>query len=296
MTGIVWLASYPKSGNTWMRLLIANLDGEAEAPTDINALSKRRGIASSRELLDELTLLESGLLTDEEVDLLRPAVYCAWAAEIAGRDGGARQRAQPLPPRHFIKSHDAYTRLSDDRPLLGGAEAARGAIVIVRDPRDIAPSLADHRGCSIDEAIDLMSDPEAAQARSSRGQNRQLRQRLLDWSSHVSSWLDQNDIPVCPVRYESMLADAAGMLTRAMAFAGCPTTAEQVARAVRLSAFEALRRQEEAKGFAEARVGRRFFRRGEAGGWRAALSKDQVARIEGLHGPTMARLGYATTV
>jgi aryl sulfotransferase len=294
VTGIVWLASYPKSGNTWMRALIANLAVEGDVPADINAPSRRRGIASSREVFDRITLLESGLLTDEEIDRLRPHVYRAWAAEPAV-DAVARGQESAVPVARFIKCHDAYTRLEDGTPLLGGAEAARGAIVIVRDPRDIAPSLADHRGCSIDEAIDLMSDPEAVQGRAPRGQIRQLRQRLLDWSGHVASWLDQTDVPVHLIRYEALHADAARMLTGAMAFAQRPAAEEQVARSVRLSAFKELRRQEEARGFAEARPSARFFRRGEMGGWRTSLSAGQAERIETDHGPMMARLGYLTS-
>ena len=46
-------------------------------------------------------------------------------------------------------------------PLLAGARGANGAIVVVRDPRDIAPSLASHRNTSIDDAIAFMNDRDA---------------------------------------------------------------------------------------------------------------------------------------
>ncbi len=62
MTRTVWLASYPKSGNTWMRMLIANLWSK-DAPADINDLPERGGIASARATFDYLTLVDSGLLT-----------------------------------------------------------------------------------------------------------------------------------------------------------------------------------------------------------------------------------------
>ena len=61
------------------------------------------------------------------------------------------------------------------------------------------------------------------------------------------------------------------------------------------AAFDHLRSQEEARGFAEWRDkgdGRRFFRRGESGGWRRELTCEQVGRIEAAHRPMMQRLGY----
>ena len=68
----VWLASYPKSGNTWFRMLVANL--RQDAPIDINDLPESGGIASARAWFDHTMLFESGLLTHEECDALRVAV------------------------------------------------------------------------------------------------------------------------------------------------------------------------------------------------------------------------------
>jgi len=57
--------------------------------------------------------------------------------------------------------HDAYTLTPKGEPLLGGRRGADGAIVIVRDPRDLAPSLANHNRVDIDNAIMLMNDRAA---------------------------------------------------------------------------------------------------------------------------------------
>ncbi|MEJ2083836.1 MAG: sulfotransferase, partial [Acidobacteriota bacterium] len=38
MTGIVWLASYPKSGNTWLRAFLMNFLDPGKRPVDINQL------------------------------------------------------------------------------------------------------------------------------------------------------------------------------------------------------------------------------------------------------------------
>ncbi len=192
-----------------------------------------------------------------------------------------------------MKCHDAYTRLADGTSLLGGSAAA-GAIVVVRDPRDVALSFADHRGVSIDEVIDLMCDPSTAVSRSIQAVGRQLQQRLLDWSGHVASWLDQGDIPVHLVRYEDVETDTAAALLGAARFAGYDVTADQAARAAHLSAFDILREQEEASGFMEGAKDRPFFRRGHSGAWRTALSAGQAERIEAAHRKMMMRLGYGS--
>lgn len=289
MTRTIWLASYPKSGNTWLRMLIANLSATG-GPADINDLPERGGIASAREPFDFLMLIDSGLLTHDEIDALRPRIY----EELArGAQDDEYDVPGDAPPVRFVKAHDAYTLTPDGEPLLAGAG---GAVVIVRDPRDVAPSLANHMHISIDAAIDFMRNERARFGAAIDRQSSQLRQRLPGWSGHVASWLDQCDIPVELVRYEDLHRDAATALRRVLTFAGRPAGDDEIHQALEFAGFAELQRQERDKGFREAprpwKHGN-FFRRGEAGAWRDELTAEQVARIEADHGPTMARLGYA---
>ena len=71
---IIWLASYPKSGNTWFRVFLSNLLSHSDKPADINNLYATP-IASNRELFDEATGISSSELTLDEIDNLRPLVY-----------------------------------------------------------------------------------------------------------------------------------------------------------------------------------------------------------------------------
>ena len=286
-----WLASYPKSGNTWLRLLLANL--RADRPVDINRLPSEPALASARAPLDRVTLIASGLLTHEECDLLRPAAYRALArVDDPDRDDDGDGIDDAL----FVKAHDGWAINGAGEPVLGGADAAAGAILIVRDPRDIVASLAHHSGGSLDTTIAFMVDPGASFAGRRDGQPSQLRQRLTDWSGFQAGWLDQREIPVHLIRYEDLQADTPGELARALAFAGVRTTPDQIDRAARFADFGALRTQEMAAGFGEAprpHGATRFFRRGVTGGWRDELSADQAARVEAAHAAMMARLGYA---
>jgi aryl sulfotransferase len=190
VTRTIWLASYPKSGNTRLRMLIANLSAKDDTPVDINDRPERGGIASARGPFDHLLLIDSGLLTHDEIDNLRSRVY----EELAG---GAQDDeyddVQAPPPVRFVKAHDAYTLTPLGEPLLAGARGAAGAVVIVRD---VAASLASHNNSSIVQAIAFMGNPAAGFCLQTNRQHNQLRQQLPGWSGHIASWLDQTDIPV----------------------------------------------------------------------------------------------------
>jgi aryl sulfotransferase len=133
VTRTIWLASYPKSGNTWMRLLIANASIPIAGPVNINNIPDG-GIASDRRAFDNMTLIDSSLLSHDEIDCLRPRVYSELALDNVDTLLTDRPRVQ------FVKVHDAYAPNVQGEPLLGGGQSADGAIIIVRDPRAIATS------------------------------------------------------------------------------------------------------------------------------------------------------------
>jgi hypothetical protein len=285
----IWIASYPKSGNTWFRLLVENL-ADADRPFDINSPFRRSMHAAARQPFEQLLLLDSSLLTHDEIASLRPRVYETLAHE-ADNGTGVSPGAGDV---RFVLVHDAYGLTPTGEPLLAGAGGAEGAILIVRDPRGVAPSLANHYRTSIDTAIALMNDYERATHAGPGRLHRLFRHALRSWSGHTQSWLEQTAIPVHLIRYEDMQTDTAGTLRGALDFAGEPATDQDVRRAVEFASFEQLRRQEQATGFRQSpqRPGAPFFRRGEAGAWRDELTPVQIACIETAHGLMMQRLGY----
>ncbi len=188
--------------------------------------------------------------------------------------------------------HDAYTFTAAGEPLVS-REATLGAIYLLRNPLDVAPSYANHNQCSIDDAIQSMARQDHALCKSRKGLPNQTRQRLLTWSGHVLSWVDAPGLDCLVVRYEDMLAEPVRTFTGAARFLRLPTDAVRVEKAIRFSDFQELSRQEEAGGFDEKPPKcAQFFRQGRSGDWRNRLSPEQVERIIDAHGEVMQRFGY----
>lgn len=279
MKPLVWIASYPKSGNTWMRLALTSLLNGG-AGVDINAFRRSGDTgAFNRKIFDDLAGAESSELTEEEILAARPATFRLWAAEGGGP--------------HLLKVHEAYIDTPRGEPLFP-AEVSRAAVHIVRDPRDVAVSTVRLYGKDVDAVIARMAKSDYVQSSNLYQVNPTLPQPLSSWSIHAESWMDRPDFPVLTLRYEDMLTDMATALRRAADIIGVTAGDAAIAGAVAATRFDVLRRQETEKGFYEnsSSSAAPFFRRGAAGGWRNDLTPAQAARIVADHGPMMERLGY----
>lgn len=274
---LVWLASYPKSGNTWTRILLANfLDPDRAAASDRIELSG--SISSNRPRFDNLSGLPSSDLTDDEIDCLRPDSYRALA-----------QSARDLL---FVKVHDAYHPNHYGDPIFP-TECSRGAIYLVRDPRDIAISYAHHQGhTDFAKTAGQLGEPKHNLA---GGHKAQLRQKMGTWSNHYRSWTAQDNIPTLVIRYEDMLADTMAALRAMVRFLDLPHASDdmRLAAAVDSARFDKLQAAESEKGFQEKpERAKRFFRSGKAGEWQAFLSEEDSRKIETENGDVMRLLGY----
>jgi aryl sulfotransferase len=269
-----WLVSYPKSGNTWMRIMLTSLR-QGGVPIDIAEPIDSHIL--NRGEFEEHFGVESSDLTQAEMDAARPELHRAIA----------RASKDPLILR---KVHDrCWFTSSGERAF--PPEVSRGAVYIVRDPRDVAVSLAHFYGMDLEAAVGLMGDSARTIARSSFRLTFQLSQPLGSWSEHVAGWLDDAAMPLLPIRYEDMLADSARELEKVARFLGLPL--EACAQAAAASTFSTLRGQEDQRGFRERMPAtKRFFRQGRSGEGKEKLPTPLLERIEAEHGAVMARLGY----
>ena len=277
MGKIIWLASYPKSGNTWFRVFLTNLRGEMNGPAEINKLESTP-IASARGIFDDTAGFESSDLTPGEIEQLRPEIY--------------EHLAVNAKETLFMKVHDAYTFVAEGMPLFP-AQATTGVIYIMRNPLDVAVSFAHHSGCDYDKSIANMANDKNIFGGKQKRLYDQLQQNLLSWSKHVLSWIDAPGVDVCVLRYEDMKQNALETFEKAVKFVGLDYGRDEIQKAIELSSFEELQRQEKEKGFKEkSAASTAFFRKGKIGSWREELTKKQAQQIISDHGEVMQRCGY----
>jgi hypothetical protein len=274
---IVWLASYPKSGNTWFRVFLSNLFSDSDEPASINDLH-HTPIASARPPFDEATGLPSSDMTFEEVDRLRPEVY--------------RFQAKEAEDLQFRKVHDAYTYLEDGSPLFP-PDVSKAVVYFIRNPLDVLISFAHHSATRPEKMVDVLNDPEKAFGKSPKRLFNQLRQKLSTWSGHVISWVDQEDIPVHVMRYEDMQREPFQVFEKALKFLNLSVSEEKIQKALKNSHLSVLQEQEQKQGFKEKMIrADRFFRKGKPGEWREVLTEEQVKTMVSEHKEVMKRFGY----
>ncbi len=277
MGNIVWLASYPKSGNTWFRAFLANLFNSEDVPVDINNLGGGP-IFSSRQIFDRYILAQSSDMLPEEIDNLRPAVYC--------------KLSKNAKDTLFIKAHDAYTYLKNGQPLFP-TQATKGALYLVRNPLDVSVSFANHSACCVDKIITKMNKDDDSFCGRPENLANQLRQLLLGWSNHVRSWLNAKEFNVHIIRYEDMKQKPLETFHNALKNIDLTFPETDIQQALEACDFHKLKKQEEDKGFREkcAKV-QFFFRKGVVGSWKASLTDDQTQSLIKAHGDLMKQLGY----
>ncbi|WP_240932881.1 sulfotransferase domain-containing protein [Pelagibius litoralis] len=274
MPGILWLASYPKSGNTWMRAFLANLILDAREPLPL----KRIGEICPSEPAE--TWFRP--LSERPVDQLS-------AKEIAGLRSKAQERVVSLNKNVVPMKTHSYFGEDYGHPIFS-MSATFGAIYIIRDPRDVVLSAADHFGKTLDEMIVMMANPAGLGAAMP---GTIVHEFLSSWSNHVESWTKWNHPGIYTVRYEDLLADPLDQFGRVARRFGISNDQTCIERAVEHAAFKQLKKLESDEGFIERSLhSEQFFRSGRAGGWREKLSAQQARQIELDHGVQMKRFGY----
>ena len=276
---IIWLISYPKSGNTWFRAFLTALFSNGEL--EINRL-KTDGIFASRRIFDYYSEIDSRDLYHVESRQMIADVYRSYA-----NDNEADEHK-------IIKVHDAFETDIEGNSIFP-QDVTHCAIYIIRNPLDLAGSMANHFNINIQEAVNMLNKRNAHMTNQSGNFNKypQFRQLISDWSSHVNGWTLAPPFPMFVVRYEDMLTNAIDIFKKSIHFIGGEYTTQQIAEAAKACSFQELSKQEKEKGFHEkSRRSPVFFRSGTMKNWERELTAEQIDEIRAIHKDTMQRYSY----
>ncbi|MGD0191203.1 MAG: sulfotransferase domain-containing protein [Rhizomicrobium sp.] len=272
---LVLIASYPKSGNTWTRIVLERLRKSGLKHVSINNLEGAWTGIMLRRLFDDFSPVNAADLTWAETDFFLPGAF--------------RQLAEESQDRIFVKVHDTL-RMTALGSWLYPVESVYSVVYLVRHPFDVAVSTANHLGTSIESAVELMAkDTFPVPLHELPPTPPQF---FGSWSHNVLSWLD-SPFPREIARYEDMHAGPVPVFARLAKIAGLTVSEDEVRRAVQTSQFEQLQKEEQKKGFRERPDSSpQFFRAGRPGSWKGVLSEALQRRLLRDHEAVMTRLGY----
>jgi sulfotransferase family protein len=232
MTGILWLASYPKSGNTWTRNFLHNLlnilEGAGDNPQNINGMNEFTAWEISARFYESHLGEPTRECTREEIATARPKVQ----QDIA--DGLA-----------MIKTHHALV-VDRSVPVIN-TTVTSGVVYIVCNPLDVGISFAHRMRADTDTAIEEMAFENLETGVSENS----VYEVYGSWSQHVGSWTRQTHRAIYVMRYENMLADPFRIFGGLARHLLLRPTDDQLRLANERSSFEVLKSQEEEAGFKE---------------------------------------------
>lgn len=275
MGALVWLASYPRSGNTWTRVFLHNL---------INILDGR-----GAQELNELDVHSTWDIAAHWYDpfLAAPPNRATKEAVAAARPLAQQRIADSVEGVVFVKTHAALIK---DRgtPTVDMSRTA-GAVYIVRNPLDIVLSYAKHMDVPVEEAVEVLNTPRFETPNGPHS----VYEVYGSWSQHVESWTRRAHHAIHVLRYEDLIADPIRSFTGLARHLRIQASSENIEKASELSSFARLSAIEADKGFRErSEYSDRFFRSGTAGQWRAALPPSLVERVVFHHREVMRRFDY----
>jgi len=274
---IILVASYPKSGNTWVRLVLQGLM-HADRAGDLNALDGAFYGQQRRNLFDELAPAKASDLTAEEIDDFLPSVNTSMTSLMES----------PA----IVKTHE-LARRNRAGAWMYAPEQVKAVLHVVRHPFDVAVSFAHHMGWTVEQAVVQMG---SAFRFSSQDYKLSLPfpEAVGTWSENVLGWTGPDQPYRCiTVRYEDLLLDSMSLFRSIAHFAEFVFTETDLQRSVTAASFDKLRSLEESKGFRERPASSpQFFRSGKAFSWEGKLPEDLQRRICKRHAEAMQRFGY----
>ena len=278
---IIWLASYPKSGNTWLRSIISSLLYSDDGNFKFEQLKKIQQFPEKKFFKDFVKdfnnfneIKENWILAQEIINL--------------------KNQTQ------ILKTHQGKYTVGEHS--FTNKENTLAIIYIVRDPRSLVKSISNHFSLSDDKACKFLLSPEVI------GNGKKFEERdngmynlLGKWNDHYRSWTrDKNNFLL--VKYEDLIADTAIELNKIIEFLknyiNFKTDESKNNRILETTSFENLKRMENQGLFKENVLNKndnskvKFFHLGPENKWKNNINDDIIKQIEKNFYNEMKELNY----
>ena len=282
---IFWIASYPKSGNTWLRALISSYYYSEDGIFNQNIIQKIGQFPEKKHF--ENFAYDKNILTGT-------TNYWIKAQEKINIDKKLR----------FFKTHNSFGALNNNHSTY--SKNSIGAIYIIRDPRNVITSLKNHYELSDDQALKWMINKEnyIYEVDNFEKYGYGNFQFISSWSMNYKSWKVQNKIPIKIVRYEDLLSETYVIFKDIIKFINKTTfnnekvNIDKLKNSVSSTFFDKLKDDEDKNGFLEAVVSKKnktkipFFYLGPKNDWKKILTKKLQNEISDVFKNEFNELGY----
>ena len=230
---ILWIASYPKSGNTYLRSFIAayyfSKKGKFEFDLLLNILQFPSVKFVKKNINSELEAAESWIFNQQQF--------------FSGNE------------IHFVKTHSTLNKFKGNNFTTNNQTL--GAIYIVRDPRNLITSLTHHYSLGYDEAFSKLTDENATLLEKSSDNDHSNFTYLGSWSSHYKSWKNTKDFKTLFIRYEDLENNKFNTFLRIVNFinklkkSNFVVNQKKLVNAINSTNFSNLKNKEASQGFSE---------------------------------------------
>ena len=281
---IIWIASYPRSGNTWIRSFLSTyIYGEKNS----SVFENMKKIINFPNISHFKGIFEINEFTQEEQkdkkkkDKKKFEISKYWLA--------AQKKINLTNEITFLKTHNFGGSLEGNE--FTNSENTLAVIYLVRDPRSVAVSNAHHNSISYDQSIsDLFNEKIFA---TNEGNLLEFRS---SWKVNYLSW-KKRSYPKLIIRYEDLISDQYQNFKKILNFINdfkkINIDELKIKETIELCKLESLSKLEDQIGFEEKlKKEKKFFRKGLVDEWKSQLNKDQIKKIENAFFEEMRELKY----
>tara|TARA_B100001175_G_C19460004_1_gene615995 strand:+ start:627 stop:1472 length:846 start_codon:yes stop_codon:yes gene_type:complete len=278
---IIWLASYPKSGNTWLRSIISALLYSADGVFNFELLKKVQQFPDKKFFKD---LIEDFSNFSE--------IKKNW---IVAQDRINLNNETKLLKTHHGKYTVEKSNFTDNKNTLA-------TIYIVRDPRTLVKSISNHFTLSLNDASKfLFASSVIGNSKSFEERKDGILTLLGKWNDHYRSWTRNNN-NLLIIKYEDLVANPETELIKLIKFLkkylNLKTSEKKNKMILETTSFSNLQNMEKQGLFKESVINKKtdskvnFFHLGPKNKWQDILDKKIVSEIEKNFYSEMKELGY----
>ena len=282
---IFWIASYPKSGNTWLRALISSYYYTEDGVYHQNIIKEIGQFPEKRHF--KSFDYNKDIVTDTSKFWLK-------AQEKINEDKKLR----------FFKTHNAFGALNNNQ--FTDNRNSLGAIYIVRDARNVITSIKNHYEFNDDQALTWMLNQNNYIYDVNNFENDGYSdfQYISSWSINYKSWKVQKKIPIKIIKYEDLLNQTFVVFKDIIEFINKSTqinekiNIEKLKNSVNSTFFDKLKKDEEKNGFSESITSTKtktkipFFYLGPKNNWKNLLDEKLQIKIFNTFRGEFNELGY----